>query len=109
MSDYIKRDAFIEDTVRKHCNDCEKRKNANGKTVYAIGEAPCRACELADLIDETENYPAADVRENARGKWIRGSRSDRCSVCGYETGRYAEGLNFCPNCGADVREVKTDE
>lgn len=50
------------------------------------------------------DIPAADVRENVRGEWVRWARSDECSVCGYDTGRYEMGSNFCPNCGADMRQ-----
>ena len=46
---------------------------------------------------------AEDVKPVARGKWIHFSRGDQCSECGYDTGKYEEGRNFCPNCGADMR------
>ena len=51
--------------------------------------------------------PAADVRPVVRGKWIKPTRVpdsmlDECSVCGFDTGAYT--FNFCPNCGADMRE-----
>ena len=35
-----------------------------------------------------------------KGHWIHWSRSDECSNCGYNTGKYEEGSNYCPNCGA---------
>mgnify|MGYP007130712014 CR=1 FL=1 len=47
--------------------------------------------------------PAADVRPVVRGKW---GKDGDCPVCGcqpwYE--RDIHTLNFCPNCGADMRE-----
>lgn len=53
--------------------------------------------------------PAADVRPVVRGKWSRvyddfmKSNYDTCSCCGKEYfGAY--GFNYCPNCGADMRE-----
>ena len=53
------------------------------------------------------DFPAADVRPVVRGKWIIPTRVpdsmlDECSVCGFDTGAYT--FNFCPNCGADMRE-----
>ena len=47
--------------------------------------------------------PAADVVERKKGKWIHFSRSDECSVCGYDTGKYEAPTWFCPKCGADMR------
>lgn len=46
--------------------------------------------------------PAADVRPVVRGKWIRNGWSLRCSECGYDMPFSVR--NFCPNCGADMRE-----
>ena len=50
-----------------------------------------------------ENLPAADVVERKKGKWIHFSKSDKCSVCGYDTGKYEAPTWFCPKCGADMR------
>ena len=64
-----------------------------------------------------ENIPAADVRPVVRGKWLndfcgKGRFSKRivqCSLCGnfldldgVNAGR--GDANYCPNCGADMRE-----
>ena len=46
---------------------------------------------------------AADRLERKKGKWIHFSRSDECSVCGYDTGKYEAPSRFCPGCGADMR------
>ena len=58
-----------------------------------------------------ENLPAADVKPVVRGKWgdngIPGSMLCGCSECGFTCG--AHSFNFCPNCGADMREVSTSE
>ena len=51
--------------------------------------------------------PTADAKEVVRGKWI-GQSSDyedfcECSICGH----YQEDdSDFCPSCGADMREVE---
>ena len=65
------------------------------------------------------NIPAADVRPVVRGKWIQttqpmGWRDEdcaECSVCGedfvldeWAMDEFTNLMNFCPNCGADMRE-----
>jgi len=62
MDEYIDRDAFLEQQRAWYCKDCNRRKNSKGKTVYEIGEAPCRACDIGTMLDAVEDYPAADVR-----------------------------------------------
>ena len=55
--------------------------------------------------------PSADVVERKRGKWIDVDDdfniiSGSCSACGWQAHLYEDdvvGMNFCPNCGADMR------
>jgi hypothetical protein len=62
-----------------------------------------------NLVEYLDEVPTADVRPVVRGKWevksqkIRGYSIDfyKCSVCGNEPD---EKYNFCPQCGADMRE-----
>ncbi len=69
--------------------------------------------DLNDVRDVLNEAPAADVVERVRGEWIgkpiAGYTTVKCSVCrsafSANTGRW----NFCPNCGADMREVEHDE
>jgi len=50
--------------------------------------------------------PTADVPERNVGKWIKvGDNSYRCSVCNEIS--CCNG-NFCPDCGADMRERGED-
>ena len=107
MAEYIDREAFIESQQHLYCENCARRKDGKGKFVYDIGDAPCRACGIMDVLDAVEDFPAADVRPVVRGKWIKPTRVpdsmlDECSVFGFDTGAYT--FNFCPNCGADMRE-----
>ena len=54
-------------------------------------------------------YECSDVVERKRGKWIDVDDyiiSGSCSVCGWQAHLYEDdvvGMNFCPNCGADMR------
>ena len=58
---------------------------------------------------------AADVRPVVRGEWIEDCGYHyRCSICGdrwvVSNGNpldVANGWNYCPNCGADMREEQT--
>ena len=62
-----------------------------------------------------EKLPSADVRENVRGEWVKNEERSAehveaiycCSACcNFEAWGETEKYNFCPNCGADMREVK---
>ena len=73
---------------------------------------------LADI----EDFKPADVRPVVRGHDTGKSRWFRCSVCDYGVNDLFEacengmpscyerkgdtGWNFCPNCGADMREAE---
>ena len=125
MAEYIEREAFIADKKWLYCTDCDKRKGKKrGKmvTLYEIGEAPCKSCGIHDMLEEVEVYPAADVRPVVRGEWLndfcgKGRFSKRivqCSLCGnfldldgVNAGR--GDANYCPNCGADMREPPKEE
>lgn len=65
---------------------------------------------LETVAEHLESLHAADVRPTMRGKWedtmqsCHDSPHVKCSVCGEYYWRYFNKLNFCPNCGADMRE-----
>lgn len=119
MDKYIDREAFLATKRKVYCEDCDRRKNSKGKMVYDIGDAPCRACGVDDMLDDVEDFPAADVRPVVRAHWtdhrtIEHDGEWYCSNCGNEvticmcgkdkTWRYP----FCPNCGADMRGDNDD-
>ena len=58
-------------------------------------------------VHDIYNAPTADVVERKKGKWIQFVPGlYECSECG----RFSPTQeNFCPNCGANMREEKTDE
>ena len=62
MAEYIEREAFIESQHNIYCVNCDRRKDSRGKFVYFVGDAPCRACGIMDVLDAVEDAPAADVR-----------------------------------------------
>lgn len=60
---------------------------------------------IRECIDE---MPSADVRENKHGEWKPertrfGFYCNKCKMYSYWA------TNFCPNCGADMRERKETE
>lgn len=118
MAEYIEKEAFVSHYRTLYCEDCEKRrattKNGKKRFAYDIGSAPCRACEIDDMLDAVEDFPAADVRENVRGEWVAtdGYMVDECSNCHFQIcwddvpswlERLPHFTNQCPNCGADMR------
>ena len=64
-------------------------------------------------VDIIQNAPAADVVEWKRGEWIVCGDGNNvpymCSHCGKTApANLIEmwGADFCPNCGADMREAE---
>ena len=56
-----------------------------------------------------ERIPAADVVEHKRGWWVEYDvpyEIFACSMCGM---RCTALMNFCPNCGADMRGERGNE
>ena len=106
----IDADALINEAMERYCSDCERRKgvkNGKWKIVYSIGDAPCRACGIGDMIDELEDAPT--IEERKTGKWILDSKPGRyrCSECLAFSARDDLGneylSDYCSVCGADMR------
>lgn len=71
---FISADAFFSEMQERYCMNCDRRKGMKrGKlrTVYAIGDVPCRACTIMDMLDEVDCFPEADVVEVVRCKDCR--------------------------------------
>ena len=63
--------------------------------------------ENGDYIDfniETGRHPDCPLHEVKTGHWIHLSKGDKCSACGYETGRFESESNYCPGCGTKMFE-----
>lgn len=114
----IDADALIDEAIERYCKDCNKRKgvkNGKWKIVYNIGDAPCRACDTDDMIDDLENAPTIDAVPVKHGHWEKSQDGIRCSECGHspinrivfrgekiwEIDADKE-LRYCPKCGAQM-------
>lgn len=98
MAEYISKEAVI-----KHLDKC--------RTDPLFDPDMARICFAISVF--IENMQAADVHPVKRGEWkhIAGMNS-KCSVCSHyfpviEFDSRPFDINFCPNCGADMREPET--
>lgn len=119
MPKYIDVEAFVKEKREWYCAQCEKRKSMKRgrlQFVYEIGDAPCRACYIDDMISDIEDLPAADVEPVGRGRWIPinrinpawgqfGIAQHKCSVCGSEE---VIARKRCPKRGAKMGEEEED-
>ena len=80
------------------------------KSLSDDGASAAAGC-VAGTIMYIANFPAADVEQVKRGKWI--SECDNiqcyyehtCSICGKKIqGSKPAHWNYCPNCGAKMEE-----
>lgn len=66
--------------------------------------------ELREAVDLA--VKVLEEPERKKGEWMYygyGFTLHKCSLCGFKDA-FCEPNNFCPNCGADMREKeKTDE
>jgi hypothetical protein len=106
MAAYISRDSILEKLKAKFCDYCPLLDCDTN-------------CKLHYLLDAVKEEPAADVRPVVRGIWQEteepmGWTDVSCACCSacvesfvlgeYEFSDFTEIFNFCPNCGADMRE-----
>ena len=69
---------------------------------------------VAMAMGEVWSAPTVDAVEVVHGEWIEEAIYDKiiCDVCGHEWNildNDTETFNYCPNCGADMRERKDNE
>ena len=107
MSDYI--------NIKK----LKKKKVYSFQTVFGLSPKN----EWFYKYDDIHSIPSADVRPNIHGHWKRRTHIGNhetvtmyvCSECDtefgwdIETGIPMNDNNFCPNCGADMREPKREK
>lgn len=110
-NDYISREAAF-DALAPFCKTCR----------FSVNDKNCICCPHGHTRIKLNTIAAADVRPVVRAEWERPKGSTPrswifvCSKCGdrayFPVPKYFPkgcGYSFCPNCGADMREVKTDE
>ena len=85
MAEYIEREKALDAVFGQFCASSDETEAA-----------------LNAAIEEIRAIPAADVRPVRVGKLEKYGAAIRCSVCGFDTQSWD--VNFCPNCGADMRE-----
>ena len=69
-----------------------------------------RRISVESMREFIGNRPRANVKEIVYAHWIPTeypfmNECEDCSNCGYRTW-YGNGYNYCPNCGAEMSEVK---
>lgn len=98
MSEYIEKQAAIKAV----CDSCGVMPDGEKDTCpYKYEGAGCR--EYDKIID----ISPADVRPVVRGKWKITSIYIKCLECGECFMLIPQ--NFCPNCGADMKENKNEK
>ena len=110
----IDADALIDEVMERYCEDCNKRKglkNGKWRIVYSVGDAPCRACGIDDMMDEMEGAPTIDAVPVVRcvdccyfleDKW--NNWNDRDGTCCWLNGQGVMYSSFC-----SYGERRTDE
>lgn len=75
-------------------------------------------CDMVEIMELVENFPAADVVPVRYGKWERESiigddgvvvaECIACSECEYQLDYFGDvgASDYCPNCGAKMEEIK---
>ena len=102
----ISREQAIDALKEHRALYCDNTPDAFSKLSHA---EKSRVDELDTAIATLVNLPPAEPK---RGKWIRDGHHIRCDQCGMymcDTDREGDRIptEFCPNCGADMREVTT--
>ena len=92
-------------TMGAECEQCEFYEADTPR-----GYSPCHeSLLLTKAANFIESIPSAEP-ERKKGEWIYDGKRGRfpackCSICGhYENADWAlsQGVNYCPNCGAEM-------
>ena len=99
-------DIRSEDTIKR--SDAIKALRKLGHEVVVIDKV-CSLGVAQEFIDAIRKLPSADRPQGEwvnQHKWSNGFFERECSVCGAMKPllRHTAKINFCPNCGADMRK-----
>ena len=78
--------------------------------IAAIEQMMKYQIDADDICEMIQNFQTIEL-ERKKGEWIvvddaYNRISGKCSVCGWEAHMYEDdvvGMDYCPNCGADMR------
>ena len=98
-------DLISRSALKEAVND--KKVVGRFNTIQLIDNAPPVKYTFEEAFQKTVCEHRLYCPERPQGKWIEedGSYYANCSCCGYQIDTHYERgyLNFCPNCGADMR------
>ena len=106
-------DEFMHEVISKFIELC-RGNDYNKLTLLRIGET------IERVYEKYRTLPTVEAVEVVHGRWDTEKCNHKphriknpekwviykCSVCGYSNGRKQS--NYCPNCGADMREREDD-
>lgn len=103
MADFINREEFAV-----HLADIQYGEAPTGRTGQNIDYQNGVYAGLDMAYVALNRFPAADVRSVKIGHYVSNGMGDSsCSECGE---KYLDiTKRFCPNCGANMREIKKDD
>lgn len=64
-----------------------------------------KSLAMVELLACIDQMPREEVEPIVHAHWIHGWSYDKCSHCGYETGKGGWPTKRCPECGAHMDEV----
>ena len=92
------------DEVIKALEICWEQGTCNKECPYMMAEPSCGLRRELDALHYLKEY--REKQNILKGKWqiisIKGETWGVCSNCNFK--QKAGELNFCPNCGTDMRE-----
>lgn len=123
LADYERLDHAIDELERQTCDtprnnlaepsqDCISRETAIDQFIHWYSELLLSQKEEVSFKDILKSLPSV-LPQHKKGKWIRydvdiAFHPLHCSICGWSNhhiiNKCIEEFQFCPNCGADMRE-----
>ena len=93
-------------TTRKWLIDVDVAMKRAKESDKIVGSSIWETCEVVEFL---EDCPTVDAVEVVHGEWVVCGDGEyvpfMCSACGKTTSWYhAQTANYCPNCGADMRD-----